>query len=126
MPTQRQRRATEADLESLRGMYLAQLDVLEVAATRVHEALDAAGAVLLIVRERIEQRAKVSDLAGHVEPVNLRAELATSLDELERARHRSQQLLFRILFAEGKSMADIGRAWGISRQLVSRLINEPL
>jgi DNA-binding transcriptional regulator LsrR (DeoR family) len=30
-----------------------------------------------------------------------------------------------LLQSEGQTLADIGRTYGISRQLVSRLVNEP-
>ena len=59
------------------------------------------------------------------EPQPLRASLADALAELERTRHDAQRLLFQLLHSEGQTIADIGRTWGISRQLVSRLVNEP-
>jgi DNA-directed RNA polymerase specialized sigma subunit len=60
-----------------------------------------------------------------LEPHSLRASLSDSLAVLERTRHDAQRLLFQLLHQEGQTMADIGRMWGISRQLVSRLVNEP-
>jgi DNA-directed RNA polymerase sigma subunit (sigma70/sigma32) len=60
-----------------------------------------------------------------MEPQLLRANLADALAELERCRHDVQRLLFQILHSEGQTLADIGRSFGISRQLVSRLVNEP-
>ena len=55
----------------------------------------------------------------------MRASLSDALADLERGRHETQRLLFQLLQAEGQTLADIGRTYGISRQLVSRLVNEP-
>ncbi len=60
-----------------------------------------------------------------IDPQSLRASLSDALAELERTRHAAQRLLFLLLQAEGQTLADIGRALGISRQLVSRMVNEP-
>ena len=68
--------------------------------------------------------AGLSDLEHIVEPGLLRAAVSTAIIELERARHDAQRLLFLLLQAEGQSMTGIARTWGISRQLVSRLVNE--
>ena len=50
---------------------------------------------------------------------------ATRSPRLERSRHDAERLLFQLLHSEGQTLADIGRTFGISRQLVSRLVNEP-
>ncbi len=65
------------------------------------------------------------ELEQVIEPQSLRASLGDSLAELERTRHDAQRLLFQLMHAEGLTLADIGRMYGISRQLVSRLVNEP-
>ncbi len=65
------------------------------------------------------------ELENVLEPQSLRSSLSDTLAELERTRHDAQRLLFQLLHQEGQTMADIGRMWGISRQLVSRLVNEP-
>jgi DNA-directed RNA polymerase specialized sigma subunit len=67
----------------------------------------------------------MSDIATLVEAQPRRAELSSAIDRLERTRHTAQRLLFRSLVAENMSMADIGRMFGISRSLVSRIVNEP-
>jgi DNA invertase Pin-like site-specific DNA recombinase len=112
------------DLAVLRRDYLASLTVLNAAAERVHQALDGAAAGLRVLRDHLQQDGRASDFTSVIEPIPLRGALSSSLTDLERARHRSQRMLFRLLQAEGTSISDIGRAWGISRQLVSRLINE--
>jgi hypothetical protein len=116
---------TDDDQNDLRARFLASLDVLAAASDRVTEALrrgeDARGEV----RRHVAQGGTVSDVERFFEPEPLRASLSDALTDLERARHETQRLMFRLLHSEGRTMTDIGRTWGISRQLVSRLINEP-
>jgi hypothetical protein len=126
MPGRAQQRGAKHDLDALRRLYLDQLEVLDVAAQQLQSAMDSAAGALDLIRAHVQDGGNISDFAGVVDPVPLRTEFGTAFGELERARHRGQQLMFRILQAEGRSTADIARAWGISRQLVSRLINEPL
>ena len=112
------------DLVGLRSEYLAALGALHAATQLVHQALDDAAAALVIVRDHIEHEGMVSDLDEYISPTQLRESLSTSINDLERVRHHAQRLLFRLLHAEGMTMSDIGRTWGVSRQLVSRFINE--
>ena len=65
------------------------------------------------------------ELEQVIEPQSLAASLGDSLAELERTRHDAQRLLFQLMHAEGLTLADIGRGVRISRQLVSRLVNQP-
>jgi DNA-directed RNA polymerase specialized sigma24 family protein len=113
------------DDNELRARYLASLDVLEDVANRATDALGQAAQARGVVRDHIAQGGTVSEIENLLEPEPLRASLSHALTELERARHEAQRLVFRLLYAEGRTMTDIGRTWGISRQLVSRLINEP-
>lgn len=46
------------------------------------------------------------------------------LGDLERARGRARAAAFRSLHHAGLTHADIARMWGISRQLVSRGLND--
>ena len=113
------------DVAELREQYLAELERLLVASQDVRDALTTVASSLVVVREHAELEARISDLFATIDPRPLRVQLSSTLRELEQTRHRAQKLLFRILFVEGTSMSDIARHWGISRQLVSRLINEP-
>jgi len=116
---------SRVELDPVSRAYLETLANLGVASEQVHEALNDAADALTLIRQHIERGGQVSDFANLIHPAALRTSLSTSLDNLERTRHQAQRQLFRILRNEGKSMAEIARAWGISRQLVSRLINEP-
>ena len=125
MSTTQREKAARWDLSDLRAEYVRALERLGIASEQLRDALTDAHASLLVIRERADDDARISDLIELVDPKPLRTSLAGALNELERARHASQKVLFRILFVEGTSMSDIARHWGISRQLVSRLINEP-
>lgn len=116
---------TRWDVGELREDYLAALERLLAASQGLRDALTSGASALMVVREQAENGATISDLFAVVDPKPLRTGLTSALTELERARHAAQKLLFRILFIEGTNMSDIARHWGISRQLVSRLINEP-
>jgi hypothetical protein len=116
--------ATATDIDALRRRFLADLEVLGEAAERVHRSLNEAAGALTVIGQHVREQG-VSDFVDRIDPIPLRAELSSSLDGLERARHNMQRHLFLLLVAEGRSMSDIARAWGISRQLVSRLVNEP-
>jgi len=126
MANTRHRRTDDPDLDLLRRELLDELETLGTKAAHVHQALDDAAAAFNAVRAHVNTGGSFSDLARHVDPKALRSTLSTSLDELERTRHQMQRLLFKVIHAEGMTMSDIARAWGISRQLVSRLLNEPV
>lgn len=110
---------------SLRARYLDALDAVEVASDRTIAALVAAQEARDLARANVASGRPMTELEFAIEPNALRASVSDALTELERSRHVIQRLLFQLLHTEGQTMADIGRTWGISRQLVSRLVNEP-
>jgi DNA-directed RNA polymerase sigma subunit (sigma70/sigma32) len=109
----------------LRTRYLAAVDAVEAASERTIAVLVASQEVRDLARANVAAGRPMTDLEHMIEPHSLRASVSDALTELERTRHHAQRLLFQLLHAEGQTMADIGRTWGISRQLVSRLVNEP-
>src|SRR5262249_23133656 len=116
--------STPSDAERLRDDYLAHLDTLEDTYAALRDALDRASGALRVVADHLRAGGRGSDFKGLIQPAPLRQSLSTAMTNFERSRHRGQQIFFRMLIAEGMTMADIARAWGISRQLVSRLVNE--
>ena len=114
-----------SDIDDLRTRYLAALDAVQTATEHTMSALQNTQRAREIAREALLQGRPVSELEDVIHPQPLRAALSDALGELERARHVAQRLLFLLLQAEGQTLADIGRMWGISRQLVSRLVHEP-
>ena len=100
------------------------MEAVAEASDRMIDALRDAQLARGIVREHMARGGRLSDLEHIIDPGILRASVSNGIVELERTRHEAQRLLFQLLQAEGQSMTDIGRVWGISRQLVSRLVNE--
>lgn len=109
----------------LRARYVASLDTLHDASEQLVAALHEATDARKVARELVVSGRPLSDLEHAVEPLPLRTSLSSALSDLERTRHAAQRLLFLLLQSEGQTLADIGRTYGISRQLVSRLVNEP-
>jgi DNA-directed RNA polymerase specialized sigma subunit len=122
---QRGQNGAMSDIDDLRTRYLAAIDAVQDTAGRTITALQDAQAARGVAREVVLQGRPISALEDVIDPQPMRAALSDALAELERTRHDAQRLLFQLLQAEGQTLADIGRMWGISRQLVSRLVNEP-
>jgi CRP-like cAMP-binding protein len=110
--------------EGLRDELLLSLKELGEASQRVHEALNAGAGTYSLVRNLVQEGRQIRELVDMIDPIPLRAAVADSMTRLERARHDTQRILFQVLRSEGMTNADIARMWGISRQLVSRLVNE--
>jgi len=120
--------STEAigtEVGMLRERYARALDGVGDASERTIAVLQETRAARDVARELVESGRPLGDLERVIEPQGLRASLAEALADLERTRHHAQRLLFQLLQSEGQTLADIGRLFGISRQLVSRLVNEP-
>jgi hypothetical protein len=58
------------------------------------------------------------------QPATKRQALADALEAVNQGRHKARLAMFALAHEEGYSDADIGRAWGISRQLASRFVRE--
>ena len=89
--------------------------MLEIVETFTHEA-EFAGALLAVLRNETELGPIVEgfDLSGE------RDRLTGSLDRFETDRRNSRIAVWRVLQAEGRSIGEISRMFGVSRQLVSR------
>jgi CRP-like cAMP-binding protein len=110
--------------QGLREELLLSLKELGEASQRLHEALNAGAGSFSLVRTLVQDGRQLSELADMIDPKPLRAAIAESMIRLERARHVTQRAMFQLLRSEGMTNADIARMWGISRQLVSRIVNE--
>jgi hypothetical protein len=114
-----------SEFEQLRARYVEALDAVEQASERTVAALEGARAARKAAREVVLSGRPLVELEQVIALQPLRVSVSDALVALERARHDAQRLLFLLLRAEGQTLADIGRTYGISRQLVSRLVNEP-
>ena len=117
-------RGREVSIEKLRKEYLAALDWYDEAAAELPAALQASNHSLAAVRAQARAGLPMKELLAELEPDRRRSRLSAAIDDLVRARHEAQRSLYGILVAEGMSMSDVARAFGISRGLVSRFVNE--
>lgn len=115
----------DAPVAELRTRYVASIDALQQVSERLVGTLQEARDALEVVRLLVQSGRPLGELEQVLEPQPLRTSLSDALADLERSRHEAQRLLFVLLQSEGQTLADIGRTYGISRQLVSRLVNEP-
>lgn len=109
----------------LRKRYVESLDALQQVSDHLVGALQEAREGREVARQLVLSGRPLGDLERVLEPEPLRTSLTDALADLERSRHEAQRLLFLLLQSEGQTLAEIGRTYGISRQLVSRLVNEP-
>jgi len=114
------RRTTERDraIAGLRGFHQ------EAASFR--QALRGYERALERICRRLEQGEALHEVMRKIGVGDLRADLADRLAQFEAARHRMRAACFRMSLAEGLSIGEIARLWGISRQLASRLVHEAL
>jgi DNA-directed RNA polymerase sigma subunit (sigma70/sigma32) len=116
---------TATDVQNLRERYVASLDVLDEANDHLVAVLGEARDARAVARKFVASGRPLKDIDEVLDPQPVRSAVADALAESERRRHETQRLLFTLLQSEGQTLADIGRTYGISRQLVSRLVNEP-
>jgi DNA-directed RNA polymerase specialized sigma24 family protein len=112
------------ELDGLRAEYLTAAERYERAAASLRVAMEEADDGLEVVRAHVQAGKPLLDILPTIRPAGLRNQLSQSADELERARHEAQRVIFAMLAAEGLTLAEIGRTFGISRSLVSRMIHE--
>jgi hypothetical protein len=81
-----------------------------------------------VVRRRVIRQIEgggcALEVAGSMGLADYREALNEATARLEKARHKLHRAMFRLAAVEGKSSAEIGRVWRVSRQLVSRMIKE--
>jgi len=77
-------------------------------------------------RRLLESGRSMHEIALMINAADKRSVTSGLIREVQGARHRSHQAAFKLAVAEGSTMAEIAREWGVSRQLVSRMVKEPL
>ncbi len=75
-------------------------------------------------RSRLENGSSIRDVFSAIPAGDLRQSLAEALADLESVRHKVRQFTFSRGLAEGMTIAELARMWGISRQLAARYIKE--
>ena len=113
-----------ADIEVFRAELVAALPPARQAITAMRAALDDAEEAARRTEEYALARRPMTELMRDVGSDMVRANLSSAAQELERTRHAVQRAFFRLLIAEGMTIADIARELRVSRTLVSRIVNE--
>jgi DNA invertase Pin-like site-specific DNA recombinase len=104
---------------------IAALDEVEVAQRVLREQLRAYQSQLRRTRRYFERGGTAIGLRDLMDITEARLANDDALRSLESARTRSHYALYRLAAADGMTATEIGRVWGVSRQLVSRVLNHP-
>lgn len=97
---------------------------MEEAIIRTRSQLKFMETLMRRVRKMIESGKSATEVAKVANAAQARAATSDIIREVQAARHRAQQAQFKLAAAEGSTMAEIARGWGVSRQLVSRMVKE--
>jgi hypothetical protein len=111
-------------VDRLRAEYLEAVARYTQAASALRAAMDEADDALEVMRAHVTRGRPLADVLPSIRPAGVRNNLSDAADALERARHAAQRVVYEILVAEGLTMAEIGRTFGVSRSLVSRVIHQ--
>ncbi|HEY5013246.1 MAG TPA: hypothetical protein VIK61_11165 [Acidimicrobiia bacterium] len=95
---------------------------VDSAAEQLQEHLHGYRAELATARAHFAAGGSVPDLLA-AKPLTAERSAKEPVRLLEAARARGQYAMYRLAAADGMNAAEIGRAWTVSRQLVSRVLN---
>jgi hypothetical protein len=77
-----------------------------------------------VLERVVTDGARVESLIELMPPAKRREALHDSLEGVGRSRHLAREKVFALAVERGVSVAELGRAWGFSRQLASRYVRE--
>lgn len=99
------------------------LDDVESAQTALREQMRELTSTIRRARRFLEEGEQSKRLPELTNITEHRAANNEALRRFETARLRAQHAFYRLGAEDGVSAAEIGRTWGVSRQLVSRVLN---
>ena len=73
---------------------------------------------------KVERGERLAEVIIADEPSESRQSFDDALETLTTLRHQTRSLVFALAVQEGLSIGEVGRTWGISRQLASRYVRE--
>jgi hypothetical protein len=114
--------SVEAADDVLRDQAVDDLDELIDAVADARKDLRSYQSVLEKNRRHLAGGGRASDMAVRFDVRAVRTSLTDRLNRVERARNASRRSLWRLQAAEGRTIAEIARIWGLSRQLISRAL----
>lgn len=119
-------RVTTARMELLREESIVSMRELEESIVRMRNQLKWLETALRRSRRMLESGRLAGEMATTADLAGGRRATSVLMHDIQAARHRAQRAQFQLAAAEGSNMADIARVWGVSRQLVSRMVKEPM
>jgi hypothetical protein len=78
------------------------------------------------VRRQLERGDPLTVVIERNRVASVRQTLTNTVADLERARNEMRMACFRLGLEEGATISELGRLWGFSRQLASRIAQEAL
>jgi hypothetical protein len=114
--------AVEEPDEALRHDALDGLDALIEVVAEARKDLRSYQTVLEKNRRHLARGGRASDMAVRFDVQAVRTSLSDRLESVERRRSASRVSLWRLQVSEGRTIAEIARVWGLSRQLISRAL----
>ncbi|MGZ6992660.1 MAG: hypothetical protein ACXVKJ_16235 [Ilumatobacteraceae bacterium] len=109
----------EARTQARRAFHKLRNAMDDAAATFAHEA-DVAAALL----HALDHEPSISALASNYPVAEERKRLTVALDNYETCRRDARIALWQLMLSEGRSIGEISRIFGLSRQLVSRQLRD--
>jgi hypothetical protein len=113
---------TGASPEHLRDQAVHAINELMSVVAEIRDELRAYETVLKRARRDLESGMSAANMVAQERAGAVRASFSDRLNDIERARAASRISMWRLQLSEGSTIADIARAWGFSRQLVSRAL----
>jgi hypothetical protein len=112
-------------LEALRVCVVHHDDQLIAATQQLQTVLDQFARYMRRTRRHLDVGGMVADIPQADELPTLRAGLTAATTNWEQARRDARAATFRLGITQGQTPAALAREWGLSRQLVSRILNDP-
>jgi hypothetical protein len=125
VPGSTQQPAPSAAIKALRAVAVTDLDLLLESAATLRTELRDFETALRQVRRHLARGGAATDLRNALDIVTARETLTRAAGVFQAIRHTSRISIFRVQAAEGMSVGAIARDWGLSRQLVSRMLKHP-
>jgi hypothetical protein len=123
-PAARTKTPSQPQLDALRNDAVRSLRELEEAIVTTRAQLKVMETLMRRSRRMMETGRGANEVARTANAAQARASTSKIIRDVQAARHRAQQAQFKMAAAEGATMAEIARNWGVSRQLVSRMVKE--
>ena len=108
-----------------RARALHAISAMRAALQRMMASLEGDIAFTSSVLAGLSGDGSIAHVLDGLDTAGARQHLTDTINELEAKRLDARRQLFRAMIDEGASIGDVARTWGISRQLASRIINDP-